>query len=299
MKRQVLVVNLIDWSRSFVDDNGSFYCGTTHEQKENAGRVIEHADLVVFSSDAHPVSSGEFAINGGLYPAHNVVLRSEVGPNFEYYATPAGERVKLGDRTMTPALTEDIGRHLTGRARGMIVPKEIYYQDGASEPRFSPEDVERSFGTDIVDERGFIEGAYDYIVAPKHTFDATRLESDYNLPRKVGGEIPATNFNVFSLLRRRYPPDSHELVFVNTGVVEGICRLHTSIGLRQMFKSSRVVNLTDATTPLAGIGLGFDTPEQSRDAAMRVCKDVGVEYVTTDEFLHWFNRDGMRRRSSG
>jgi hypothetical protein len=289
LKEHVLVVNLIDWSKSFVDEDGSFYCGTTHDQKENAGRVIEHADLVIFSSDAHPVQSSEFAINRGLYPAHNVILRSPVGPDFEYFVSAKGETAKLGGRTMSPALTDDIGRHLTGRTRGMIVPKEVYYQDGAVEPWFFPSDIERSFETDMIGPESFAEGDYDYIVAPKHTFDATRLESDFTLPGRVADGIPAVNYNIFSLLRRKYPPSAYDLVFVNTGVVEGICRLHTSIGLRQMFKTSRIVNLTDATTPLAGIGLGFDTPEQSRDAAMRVCKDVGIEYSTTEEFLHWFN----------
>ena len=291
MKEQVLVVNLIDWSKSFVDEGGSFYCGTTRDQKENAGKVIEHADLVIFSSDAHPIQSSEFAINRGLYPAHNVVLRSPIGPDFEYFVSANGEAAKLGGKTMSPALTVDIGKDLKGRARGMVVPKEIYYQDGAAEPWFSPSDIQRSFETEIISPDSFIVGDCSYIVAPKHTFDATRLGSDFALPRKVGDGIPAVNYNVFSLLRQKYPPSAFDLVFVNTGVVEGICRLHTSIGLRQMFKTSRIVNLTDATTPLAGIGLGFETPEQSRDAAMRVCKDVGIEYSTTEEFLRRFNGD--------
>ena len=296
MKERVLIVNLIDWSRSFVDEDGSFYCGTTRDQKENAGKVVKHADLVIFSSDAHPIQSSEFAINKGLYPAHNVVLQSDVGPEFEYFVSPKDEHVKLGRRTMSPALTEDIGKHLAGRTRGMIVPKEVYYQDGVKEPWFSPMNIERSFGADIIEPYDFMGGEFDYIVAPKHTFDATRLESDYTLPRRVAGKVPNMNYNVFSLLRERYPSDTCDLVFVNTGVVEGICRLHTSIGLRQMFKTSRIVNLTDATTPLAGIGLGFETPEQSRDAAMRVCRDVGVEYTTTEEFLHWFSGNGLGGR---
>lgn len=295
MKTQVLIVNLIDWSESFVDDRGSFYCGTTVEQKKKAGEVAEYADLVIFSPDSHPLESSEFAINGGIYPAHNVVRHFDEGPGFEYFVTRTGERVKLGNRTMSPALTGDIGKHLKGRTRGMVASKEIYYQDGASEPWFSPSDLERSFGAEVISERDFVEGAFDYVISPKHTFDATRLDSDVALPRRGARGIPSSNFNVFSLLRSKYPADSYEMLFVNTGVVEGICRLHTSIGLRQMFKASRVVNLTDATTPLAGIGLGFETPEQSRDAAIRVCKDVGVEYTTTDEFLHWFNGSGQGR----
>jgi hypothetical protein len=295
LKRRILVVNLIDWSKSFVDDDGSFYCGTTAEQKEKAGEVVQHADLVIFSSDTHPMRSSEFSINGGLYPAHNVVRYFDSGPESEYFVTKSGRGMRLGSRTMSPELTAEIQKHLKGRRTGVIAPKEVFYQDGADQPWFLPGDVEKSFNARIATADNFISGALDYIVAPKHAFDATRLESDIVLPKSVAEGIPSTNFNVFSLLRLRYPADKHEFVFVNTGVVEGICRLHTSIGLRQMFKSSRVINLTDATTPLAGIGLGFETPEQSRDAAMRICRDVGVEYMTTNEFLKGFNGGDWRR----
>lgn len=294
MRKQVIIVNLIDWSKSFVDDNGSFFCGTTAAQKERAGEVAELGDLVVFSTDTHPLGSDEFAVNGGLYPAHNVVGHLDKNHEFEYFVTKSGERLKLGEKTMSSELTTEIQKHIEGRRKGMIVPKEIYYQDGVSQPWFSPHDVEENFNTKIVKGDDFLNGSLDYVIAPKHAFDATRLESDIVLPGKVAEGIPAVNFNIFSLLRLKYPVDEYELTFVNTGVVEGICRLHTSIGLRQMFKSSRVINLTDATTPLAGIGMGFDTPEQSRDAAMRVCKDVGVEYMTTDEFLREYDNGSPR-----
>lgn len=74
-------------------------------------------------------------------------------------------------------------------------------------------------------------------------------------------------------------------MFVNTGVVEGICRLHSGVGLRQMFKSSRIVNLADAATPLFGVGIGYESARQSREACTRVCRDVGIECATTAQFL--------------
>lgn len=135
-----------------------------------------------------------------------------------------------------------------------------------------------------------MKGDQTFITAPKQYFDATRLDSDFALPGGAPRGIPKVNYNVYSLLKLRYPAESYELIFVNTGVVEGICRLHTSIGLRQMFKSSRVINLTDATTPLVGVGLGFGTAHQSRDAYARVCKDVGVEYMSTAKFLSTFRK---------
>ncbi len=39
-KQIIKISNLIDWSRSFVDPDGSFYRGTTGKQKENADRII-------------------------------------------------------------------------------------------------------------------------------------------------------------------------------------------------------------------------------------------------------------------
>ena len=100
--------------------------------------------------------------------------------------------------------------------------------------------------------------------------------------------VPSLNFNVFSLLKKKFPSDTYELVFINTGVVEGICRLHTSIGLRQMFPFDRIINISNATTPLYGVGLGYNSAEESRQASTRVCKDIGIEYMTTEECLKEF-----------
>jgi len=299
MKKQVLVVNLVDWSRSFVDADGSFYCGTSEGQKENTGKVVELAHLVIFSTDLHPVTSREHAINGGLYPAHNAIRPAEYGPDFIYLVDATGNRLKLGDKTMSPVLTAPLQARLKGRKAGIIVPKQVYYQDGSRKPWCAPEDVEATFGSSIIEPEAFVRGRYQYIIAPKQYYDATRLDSNTVFPRKVPKGIPAENLNVFSLLMSKYPEDKYELIFVNTGVVEGICRLHTSIGLKQMFPRSRVINLTDATTALSGVGLGYDTPEQSRDACTRVCRDVGVEYMTTEEFLRKFTKLAGTLRPSG
>jgi hypothetical protein len=83
--------------------------------------------------------------------------------------------------------------------------------------------------------------------------------------------------------------EKYDLVFINTGVVEGICRLHTSIGLRQMFPFDRIINISNATTPLYGVGLGYKTPDESRKASTQVCRDIGIEYMTTEECLKEFS----------
>jgi nicotinamidase-related amidase len=290
MKMRMVILNLIDWSRSFVDADGSFYCGTTDAQKENTARLVELADLVIFSTDLHPTTSREHTINGGLYPVHNAIKPSEFGPDFIYLDDAKGNKLRLGNRTLSPQLTELLHKRVKALRTGIIVPKQVYFQDGVSKPWCSPEDIEATFGEGIVAPETFILRDFRYIIAPKQYYDATRLDSDLLFPKKVPSRVPDANFNIFSLLKLKYPEDRFELVFVNTGVVEGICRLHTSIGLKQMFHSARVINLTDATTPLSGVGLGYDTPEQSRDACTRVCRDVGVEYMTADEFREKFGK---------
>jgi len=60
--------------------------------------------------------------------------------------------------------------------------------------------------------------------------------------------------------------------------------------MRQMFPFDRIINISNATTPLFGIGLGYDTAEESRQASTKVCKDIGIEYMTTEECLQEFKQ---------
>ncbi len=286
-KQIIRVCNLIDWSKSFVDENGSFYCGTTDEQKRNAAQIIERAELVIATMDLHPVSAPEHAVNGGLYPVHNAVKPWEYGPDFIYMKTQEDEELRLGDKTLSPELTgilSDAASASKGK-RGLIVPREVYFQEENQAVFCYPEDIEATFFQKIITKDDFLEGDIDYITAPKKYFDATRLDSLITLPDVEIKGVPAQNFNIYSLLKKKFPPDKYELVFINTGVVEGICRLHTSIGLRQMFPFDRIINISNATTPLYGIGLGYKTAEESRQASTRVCKDIGIEYMTTEECL--------------
>jgi hypothetical protein len=292
-KQIIRVCNLIDWSKSFVDENGSFYCGTTDEQKRNAAEIIDRAEVVIATMDLHPVSAPEHAVNGGLYPVHNAVKPWEYNPDFVYMKTQDGEELQLGDKTLSPELTgilSDVASasNASKEKGGLIVPREVYFQGENQSIFCQPDDIEATFFQKIITKDDFLEGDFDYITAPKKYFDATRLDSIISLPDvKIKG-VPEQNFNIFSLLKKKFPPDKYELVFINTGVVEGICRLHTSIGLRQMFPFDRIINISNATTPLYGIGLGYKTAEESRQASTRVCKDIGIEYMTTEECLKEF-----------
>lgn len=287
-KKVIRICNLIDWSKSFVDENGSFYCGTNIEQKRNAAEIIKRADLVINNMDLHPVTAPEHAVNGGLYPVHNAVKPWEYGPDFVYMITPEGEALRLEDKTVSPELTGILSDAATRGRKGIIVPRGVYFQGESHTPFCTPRDIEETFKKRIISKEEFLEGDYDYITAPKQYFDSTRLDSDISLPQDDIKGVPPKNFNVYSLLKIKFPPDTYELVFINTGVVEGICRLHTSIGLRQMFPFDRIINISDATTPLYGVGLGYETADQSRQASARVCKDIGIEYMTTEECLNEF-----------
>jgi hypothetical protein len=287
-KETIRIANLIDWSKSFVDKNGSFYCGTTTDQKRNAARIIALGDLVINNMDLHPVSAPEHAVNGGLYPVHNAVKPWQYSPDFVYMKTPNGQYMQLGEKTLSPKLTRILNETLAARKGGIIVPKGVYFQ-GENDTAFCrPEDIEETFKYKIISKEDFLEGDYNYIIAPKQYFDATRLDSDLSLPSDDIQGIPQQNFNIYSLLKTKYPTDKYDLVFINTGVVEGICRLHTSIGMRQMFPFDRIINISNATTPLFGVGLGYDTPEESRQASIQVCNDIGIEYMTTEECLKKF-----------
>ncbi len=287
--KQILrICNLIDWSKSFVDENGSFYCGTSDEQKKNAAQIIETSDIVIATMDLHPVTAPEHAVNGGLYPVHNAVNPWQYGPDFLYMTTPEGEEFQLGDKTLSPELTTILSSAASQRKAGIIVPRDVYFQERENNIFCQPKDIEATFNYKIINKNEYLEGDFDYITAPKQYFDATRLDSDIMLPDTAIEGVPSLNFNVFSLLKKKFPPDTYELVFINTGVVEGICRLHTSIGLRQMFPFDRIINISNATTPLYGVGLGYNSAEESRQASTRVCRDIGIEYMTTEECLKEF-----------
>jgi hypothetical protein len=286
-KIPIIVANLIDWSISFTSKNGSFYCGTTNEQKEKTAKIIEIADIVINVTDLHPLSSYEYKINGGLYPAHNIVDPTKYGKDFVYMLGASGEELKLDDKSMSPCLTDIINESVKGRKDGIIVPRSVYFQDDNKEPICSPNDIENTFGSKIISKKEFLDGDFNFIIAPKQYWDGTRIDCEEDIPKDKYDKIPESNYNVFTLLKQKYPKDKYDLIFINTGVVEGICRLHTSVGVRHLFRQNRIINISDATTPLYGIGLGFETDQQSRDACMRVGKDLGIDYMTTKDCISY------------
>lgn len=158
MRKRILIVTLVDWSKSFVDEDGSFYSGTTTRQKRNAAMAAELADLVVFSTDMHPITSEENAINGGLYPAHNIGGFWKYSRDFVYFKTPSDKRFTLGAKTMSPELTLEIEATLRERKSAIIVPREVYFQGGVRKPWISANEVEKTFGKKITVGKRLREG---------------------------------------------------------------------------------------------------------------------------------------------
>lgn len=265
----------IDWSKSFVDKNGAFYCQTTDEQKRLAASLMPHMDLVIYATDFHSITSKEFLINNGMWPLHNVAEYKKI------------DVTKFGlekGTTISPKQTKTIDQVINKAKSGMIVPKHVYFQD-SDKVSFTPKDVEEAFGEKIITPDEFLKHNYTYIISPKIFFDATDIIGDYSLPTTNLKGIPEQDYTVFNLIQKKYPSDNYNLVFVNTGVVENICRHYTSKGERQKFPDARIINPIGATTELAGVGLGFEDKQQVRDACMRISKDIGIEYMPVEQVI--------------
>jgi hypothetical protein len=276
MEKQNIYIGVnIDWSKSFVDENGGFYAGTIQRQKDLASKLMPHLDLVIYATDFHSIKSKEFQINGGMWPLHNVAEYKTINP--EDYGLDK-------NTTLSPEQTKTIDDKVNKTKTGIIVPKHVYYQDG-SHKSFEPKDVENAFDEKIITPEEFVDEDFTYIISLKTHFDATRNVSDYLLPESSDAKIPNRDYTVFDLLAKKYPSENYNLIFVNTGVVENICRHYTSTGLKQNYPDSRVINLEGATTELAGIGLGFEDKSQVKDACARISKDIGVEYMSLDNVI--------------
>lgn len=278
MTRRIINV-FTDFSRTFVDPDGSFYCGTTEKHRQNAAKIATIGDLNLFCSDLHPLDSWEFAINGGLYPLHAVPRADELDMR----------KFGLEGKTASPQLTASVLEAVNTTKSGIYVPRQTYFQSPAGKPSYGPDDVAATFGLPIVPEQRILEEEITYLVQPKYFFDATRItiRTDFATTEVPG--IPEENKTVFSLLRQKYP-DDRDLVFIVPSVVENICTHHTASGLKLEFPLARIIIPEDATTPLAGVGLGFAAAAEVKKACQGLARDIGIDYLSTDEILAEFSR---------
>ncbi len=278
MKTKINV--LVDWGKSFVDTNGSFYCGTTEDQKERAARILPSADLVVYLSDVHTRTSSEFQVNGGLYPAHNLIA------DHQFNLQELGIENTDPPKTVSPQLTEKLHAYVRDKKSGLVVPRHVFFQDynadPAPKPAFTLDQVAKTFAVDPLDERAFLEGGIEYVVNAKHMFNGVGLQATEFMGEVPG--VPKYEKNIFSLLKQKYGQGA-ELEFDFTGVVMGICIYQSASGAKQIFPKATVNVIADACTHLVYAPLGIADEDTGNLVAKKMCQQVGVNYLTTAEFL--------------
>jgi hypothetical protein len=268
---------LVDFGDAFTHKNGSFYCGTTEEQKDNAVLINQNADETIYLSDVHSRESPEFLINGGLYPAHNLILRDS------YDLNSLG--VEEG-KTVSPQLTEKLYNQIKDRKSGLIVPRHVFFQNynGEREPKpaFQFKDIEKTFGVNRLDSQEYLDGGLEYIVNAKHMFNGAALQATDWMSNFPG--VPDKEMNIFSLVKQKYG-QGEKLKIDITGVVMGICVYQTAAGIRQILPKAEINVIADACTHLVYAPLGFSNENDANTSAKAMCSQIGVNYLNTKEYL--------------
>jgi len=268
---------LVDWGKAFVDTNGSFYCGTTEQQKDNAALIARKSDLLLYLGDVHTRSSSEFNVNGGLYPAHNLVKK-------DWH-----DLDQLGiapSKTASPELTDKIKAVANERYGGLIVPRHVFFQDynggEVCQPDFTFEDVEQTFGLKRLDCKEFLDGKVNYVLNAKHMNNGAALQATQWLGSVEG--VPEVEMSIFSLLKQKYGLGK-DLKFDITGVVMGICVYQTATGIRQLFPYAEINVIADACTHLVYPPLGISSEKQGNEVSLAMFKQMGINYISTQEYL--------------
>jgi hypothetical protein len=268
---------LIDFGESFTDENGSFYCGTTEEQKDNAVKINKFADKTIYLVDVHTKNSLEFVANGGLYPAHNLLNKDN-------------NKIKeLGveGKSVSPQLTKKLLNIVSNKSSGLIVPRHVFFQNYDGNPNFKPDfniqDVVETFNVPLLNVQDYLDGKIDYVINAKHMFDGTRTQVTNYL--KKFPNIPDEEKNIFSIIKEKYGA-GEELTFDVTGVVMGICVYQTASGIKQIFPKAKVNIISDASTHLIYAPLGFANEKDANESGKRMCAQIGINYLTTKEYLN-------------
>lgn len=268
---------LIDWGVSFVDPEGSFYCGTTEEQKANAAAVATTSDLIVYFSDIHTWKSAEFTVNGGLYPAHNLIMRD--CHHLRELRVPAFCKI-------SPVLTHKLQTVVANRESGLLVPRHVYFQDYDGEISFEPsfciEDVEETFTIQRLDPDKLLDGVIQYVINAKHMFNGAALQAGFWLDPFV--PLKSHESHVLSILKEKYGLGNNLEINI-TGVVMGICVYQTASGIKQWFPRATVNIIVDGCTHLIHPSLGIADINTGNLVAQKMCQQIGIGYITSDEYL--------------
>ncbi|MBI2666541.1 hypothetical protein HYX13_02925, partial [Candidatus Woesearchaeota archaeon] len=190
MTKTTTIKVFVDFSESFTSPNGSFYCGTTEEQKDNAVKVAQSGDLILYLVDVHTRGSSEFIVNGGAFPAHHLIKKDHYA--LDQLGVEAG-------KTVSPQLTQKLYDLVKDKRSGLIVPRHVFFQDYNGEenpqPSFAFEDVEETFGVKRLNSKEFLDGGIEYVVNAKHMFNGTALQATNWMGDFAG--VPVQEMNIF------------------------------------------------------------------------------------------------------
>jgi hypothetical protein len=275
---------LVDWGKAFVDENGSFYCGTTDEHKKKAAAILDtKPDLVIEYSDLHALKTPEFMTNGGLYPIHNLIRRewdeAKKIPGYEKSST-------------SPELTDIIGDKLKDRKTGIIAPRHTFFQnyDGEKQedirPIYGINDVIDTFKKPLLNPQDFLNGNVTHVIQTKYHKSGTIERATEWMGEYEG--VPTKQLTINSLLRQKYGL-GEDLEFVFTGVVTGICLGQTAEGTKDEFPRAKVTIVSDACKHLVGEQFGLRDDKHGDEASLARFAQMGIEYISTEKYLARFN----------
>ncbi|KAH3758800.1 hypothetical protein Pelo_9401 [Pelomyxa schiedti] len=275
-RRPVRINVLVDWSEAFVDPNGSFYSGTSLEEKAAAAKILRACDRAVYTCDVHHRGALEFVEQGGLYPAHNLLKRDEPHPSPVYSG-------KSTSCLLTKPLQDVIDAK--GWKAAVIVPRCAQFQayNGDSHPAvpaYTVEDVEATFGAKSVDPARF--GEYPYVISAKSEFNGVSLYSTAHIGPMAG--VNDTDYNAFTLYRKQYGL-GEGVDFLFTGTVLGICVFQSASNAKQMFPKANVCIIHDACTQLLGEDYGMPDAEFGLRTVRAMCAQIGVKFMTAEQYL--------------
>ncbi|ELP85198.1 hypothetical protein EIN_083100 [Entamoeba invadens IP1] len=249
---------LVDWSQAFVDTDGSFYGGETEQEIDKACQLVDMCERVIYFTDVHSAYCSEFTTNGGVYPVHNLVDK-----DLRIIKTNASAR-----------LTKRIQEHVNKKNLrcGIVIPNNVIYQ--TENDALDIDDILKTFDNPqrIITPRDY---NYEYIISCKHFFNGTGLQV---LPRGN----PEEEFTGATLYQFQFGAGEN-VEFYLTGVVTGICVLHTAAGLRQMFPKAKIVIVKDACHPLLGRQFGIVDETQSDMIMSALCTQINVLYRGIDK----------------
>ena len=259
---------VVDFSRSFSLENGSFYAGTTAEERRIAAEIVKKAQRTIYACDVHAQNAPEFSSEGGLFPKHHILCAD--------------------DAALSPSVIPEVAEVVKEKEGRIIVPRHVYFQSGnLRKADFTNEQLEAEFGLKMFDmeKDEFKPGKVEFLVNGKCMYNGASVYecnadcADATLPK---GEV-----NAFSLLKREnYLGEG--FTFVVVGCVYSICLLNTAAGIKQQFPRSSVVICSDSATAFPPTEMMKEKGLSWNDMIAPIVGQIGIEVKLSKDVLQMF-----------